>query len=255
MPRDLRLLLAGALILTLPLSAPAEDAAAPQADAIRFNISPKGYPPFTIVHDDGSVSGIVWDIFTLAAERLDRHVVAVQIPRKRVDDFLLEGRIDATARAIEWTEQPHRFAFTEPLLVVQEVFFKPADSQFRFSSLEALEGKTVLTHLGYEYPRLEPLFSSGKVERFDVRNELEMLHYLLKGEKFDLAVAVQQVGLWHIRQQGWKAELDYVTPPLSEQGYRLMFRKDQQELVSRLNAELEKIEKSGELAEILDRYR
>jgi polar amino acid transport system substrate-binding protein len=251
-----RPLLIGCLVLAWLGTGLASSAEAVTNDKIiRFNVSPKGYAPFTIVHEDGSHSGIVWDLLTLVAERHGYEVVGVEIPRKRVDDFILEGRIDATARAIEWTDRPERFTFTQPLLYVQEVFFKRSGSAFEFNDLSDLVGKTIVTNLGYNYPQLAPLFASGKAERFDVQHESEMLKYLLAGKRFDLAVAVLQVGLWHIRQQGWQGLLDYAPQPLSKQGFRLVFRKDHQAFVELFNRELKKIEASGEMERILDRYR
>ena len=230
-------------------------AANPADRVIRFNVSPNGYPPFTIVQDDGSHAGIFWDLLNLVAERHGYEVVGVEIPRKRVNDFILEGRIDATARAIEWSDEPEAFAFTQPLLYVQEVFFKRSSSDFEYSDADDIVGKTVVTHLGYKYPALQPVFDSGEAERFDVQHESDMFPYLLAGKRFDLAIAVSQVGLWYIREHGLKGEIDYAPQPLSELGYRLMFRKDHQDFIEVFNRELETIKASGEMERILDRYR
>ncbi|MAL98233.1 substrate-binding periplasmic protein [Hydrocarboniclastica marina] len=229
--------------------------AAEEEKILRLNVSPQGYPPFTIVHADGTFSGIIWDILALAAERKGYKLEGLEIPRKRVDDFILSGHIDATPRAIEWTSKPERFTFTEPLVEVQEVFFKRRGSQFEYTGPESLAGKSIVTHLGYKYPTLEPMLASGRAERFDVQNERDMLRYLVEGKYHDLAIAVREVGLWHIKREGWHDQLDYAPQPLSSVEYRLMFNKDNEAFVAWFNDELADIKRSGELEVILDRYR
>lgn len=256
MPIFSRFIVISCLMLSLLLIGASPRTSADTSDMrIRFNISPKGYPPFMIIYPDGSHGGIIWDLLTLVANRHGYEVEALEVPRKRVDGFILEGRLDATARAIEWTKAPEKFAFTEPLIQVEEVFFKRINTPFDFTDTKALTGKTIITHLGYEYPALAPIFHGGGVNRFDVQHDVEMLHHLLVSDQFDLAVAVREVGLWHIREQGWKGELDYIPQPLSQQGYRLMFRKDQQAFVELFNLELTKLRASGEWKAIVERYR
>lgn len=243
------------LLLLLAFSANTPVAATEGKNTLRLNVSPQGYPPFLIVQQDGSFSGIVWDIFSAIASRQGYVVEGLEIPRKRVDDFILSGHIDATPRAIEWTAEPERFLFTEPLLQVEEVFFMREGTEFEFTGPESLIGKNVVTHLGYKYPTLKPVFASGKAERFDVQNERDMLRYLIDGRQYDLGIAVLQVGLWHIRQEQWQDKLDYAPQPLSSQGYRLMFAKERGEFVQLFNRELEAMKANGEWDEILNRYR
>ncbi|WP_275667854.1 substrate-binding periplasmic protein [Marinobacter salexigens] len=123
-------------------------ASASDAKVFRFNISPNGYPPYMIVDQDAP-SGIMWDVASLITERLGYQIAAKKIPRKRVDQMLLDGYIDGTSRAVEWTQNPQDFLFTEPIVKVQEVFFTPKSTEETYNSPEDLFSKTVVTHLGY----------------------------------------------------------------------------------------------------------
>ena len=139
--------------MSLAIPAHAEDAERMQESGVlRLNIGPNGYPPYMIVDEDGTHSGIVWDVVTRIAVRLNYKVEPHRIPRKRVDQMILEGYIDATPRAREWTQKPERFVFTQPITEIREVFFTTRDTAIEYDEPADIEGETVVTHLGYRYP-------------------------------------------------------------------------------------------------------
>lgn len=225
-----------------------------QDRVFRFNVSPNGYPPYIIVDDKG-YSGIIWDVVSLISERLGYQLVAEMIPRKRVDQMLLENYIDGTPRAREWTEEPERFLFTDPIVRIEEVFFVPTESDFEYRTPEDLRSKTLVTHLGYNYPAIEPYFESGEVTRFDVAQDKEMFGYVLHGDRFDAAIADRLVGHWIILNLGMQGQLRSTRNSISDYGYCLMLRKDWQDFAKAFNRELKKLKDNGELEDILSRYR
>lgn len=225
------------------------------SESLRLNVSPNGYPPYTIVADQ-KISGIVWDVVTRIGERLGYRIEARKIPRKRVDGMLLDGFIDATARAEEWTDAPERFVFTDPIVSVREVFFSVGQEPFDYQSPEDLAGKTVLTHLGYKYPNLHDMFNSRKALRFDVPKDRDIFSYLLHGEnRFDLAISDVLVGRWLIRKNGWKGRFSTSPQALSDYGLKLMLRPDMADFAQQFNRELAAMKANGELDRILQTYR
>lgn len=245
------------LVFTFVLSGlVSADDFAPTTDArtLHFNVSPNGYPPYLLV-DGQETSGIMWDAVTLIAERIGYKVVPEQIPRKRVDEMLLEGYIDATSRAIEWTDNPDQFLFTDPVVEVEEVVFIPTDSDLTYQTTEDLFSRTVVTHLGYFYPSLESHFQSGAIKRFDVSRDRDMFTFLLHGKRFDAAIADRLVGQWILRNEGWREDFRISKESLSNYGFRLMLRKDWAEFARLFNAELANIRANGELEAILSHYR
>lgn len=221
---------------------------------VRFNVSPNGYPPYLIT-EDGKQSGIMWDVVTAIASRLNYVVVPEQIPRKRVDQMLKEGYIDATTRAKEWTDNPDEFAFTDPVVDIEEVLFVPKDSELEFEGPEDLFSHTLVTHLGYRYPSLEPHFLAGTIKRFDVSRDKDMFHYVLHGEKMDAAIADRLVGKWILRNENMQGEFRTTSTTLSQYGFRLMLRKDCESFAESFNRELQTMKENGELEEILSNYR
>ncbi|MEX2475400.1 substrate-binding periplasmic protein [Marinobacter sp.] len=225
-----------------------------QDRVLRFNVSPNGYPPYLIVEDNKS-AGIIWDVVSVIADRIGYTVVPEQIPRKRVDAMLLEGRIDATSRAIEWTDNPDRFLFTDAIVPLEEVLFIPASSQLGYQKPEDLFSRTVVTHLGYSYPALETHFESGNIKRFDVSRDRDMFRFVVHGQHFDAAIADRLVGQWILKNEGLQGEFRISKESISNYPFRLMLRKDWTDFADRFNAELAVIQENGELEAILSEYR
>ncbi|ENO14394.2 amino acid ABC transporter substrate-binding protein [Marinobacter nanhaiticus D15-8W] len=252
MLRTLLLISATGLFLLLG-SASATFAA--EAPVLRLNVSPQGYPPYTIVEGQ-ETSGIIWDVAQRITERLGYRLEAYKIPRKRVDDMLLEDYVDATARAKEWTDRPERFVFTDPIVRVREVFFTLGEDKFVYDGPDDIGGKTILTHLGYKYPYLLKMFESKRAHRFDVPQDKDIFSYLLHGDdNFDLAIADKLVGQWIIRKNGWRGKFSASDKALTDFGLRLMLRPEMNGFAKKFNAELATMKSSGELDRIMDAYR
>lgn len=251
--------------LTLPMVASAllavsgsgSLASVPEAlpGVLHLNVSTSGYPPYLILDEHGQPGGLAYDTITRIAERLGMEVIVHRIPRKRVDDLLLQGHIDATPRAREWTREPDQFLFTDAIIDVQEVFFTRKDSDLEFRDVADLPAMQVVTPLGYFYPDLEALFSQGHLQRFEVANDRDMFTYLRHNTDFDAAIADLTVGQWIMRQNGWKEDFRYTRNSISRFGYRIMLRPDWQAFADAFNRELEELRSSGELDRILDNYR
>lgn len=219
-----------------------------------FNVSPNGYPPYLIV-DESAPSGIMWDVVSVIAQRIGYSVVPQRIPRKRVDQMLLEGYIDGTPRAREWTDNPEQFLFTDPVVKIEEVFFSPKNSKFSYETLEDLYSKTIVTHLGYHYPKLEPYFSERLIRRFDVSRDRDMFTFVLHGDRFDAAVADRLLGHWILRNEGLQDEFRISSKGISEYDLRLMLRPDWRTFANQFNTELARMKENGELDAILANYR
>ena len=253
----------GLFMLNTPLAAQEHEQADTRAPSgqglppdktLRLNVSTSGYPPYLIVKGD-SYAGIIWDVVNRVAERTGFEVSAIQVPRKRVDSLLLEGYLDATPRAREWTADPEQFLFTDAIVNVEEVFFFPKESDFHYEGPESLENKTLVTHLGYRYPPLQELFDTGHTRRFDVPKDRDMFRYLLYSDELDAAIADRLVGQWIILSEDLQGQLRVSDHNISEYGFRLMLRKDWSAFATLFNRELEALKTSGELEQILSRYR
>lgn len=252
--RTCRFLPALPLCLALALSLASPAAMADNHKVFRFNISPNGYPPYLIV-DGKQPSGIMWDVVSLITDRLGYELVAEKIPRKRVDQMILDGYVDGTPRAREWADNPEKFLFTDPVVAIEEVFFIPETSSLRFETTDDLISKTIVTHLGYNYPALETHFKDGSIRRFDVARDRDMFTFVLHGDRFDAAVADRLVGQWILRNENLQSQFRTSSEAISNYGFRIMLRKDWQAFAQDFNEELARIRSNGELDAILANYR
>ncbi|WP_323752596.1 substrate-binding periplasmic protein [Marinobacter sp.] len=224
------------------------------AKTFHLNISPHGYPPYLIVGGDAP-SGILWDVMTTIVPRLGYELIPKKIPRKRVDNMLLDGYIDGTLRATEWTDNPEDYLFTQAVVYVEEVLFFEQDSELDFSQPADLFGHTIVAHLGYQYPVLAPYFEQEEIKRFNVSSDKDLFRYLLLGDRFDAALADRLVGQWILRNEGLTHQFRTSTKNISEYGYRLMLRKDWTDFAQAFNRELSAMRENGELDAILANYR
>lgn len=248
--RSRELVLACLLVLpAVSLSASQEAADSP---AFRINVSVGGYPPYAMVAEDGSFGGILLELLQSALP--EHRILISEFPRKRIDSFILGGVVDGTFRAPEWTSEPDRFIFSDPILEVRDVLLSPRQRPLRYEGPASIHDKKVLAHLGYSYPELEPAFASGQAERHDLRDERDMFRRLLSGERYDAVVMGERVAHWVIQQEGWDGH--FVSYPIqsSKVGYRLMMAPANADTMALFNSRLEALQNSGDLERILQRY-
>jgi len=226
---------------------------------VRLDVLPDGYPPYIVIEklENGEErhSGILWDVLEDLGEEAGFRLEAHEIPRKRVDQMLRDGFIDVTPRAIEWTDEPDDFLFTDRVMKLRDVFFVRKDSDFVYRAPSDLDGKTIVTQLGYRYPPIEHKFEAGDTERFDVQKHQDLLGFLIHSNRFHAAITDVAVGQWVMKQRGWQDEFKYVDNELASYDLRLMARDDWHEFVDAFNKHLEGLRRSGRLEEIRNRYR
>lgn len=225
--------------------------------ALKFNVSIGGYPPYTILHPDGNVSGIFWDTLSVIAERLELTLQPIQIPPKRSDSLLHEGYFDVTMRAIEWTDRPGDFVFSDPVLMTRDAIFVHQDSPLTIRTVEDLQGGTLLTRLGFRYPWLKESLDNGSVSIIPVQKQRPLFKRLYHGgDRFTGAISNLHAGYWVLQNNPrWDQSIDEAPIRLDEVAYRLMFPPRHAALVTDINRELTRLRESGELDRIINAYR
>ncbi|WP_108649808.1 substrate-binding periplasmic protein [Dongshaea marina] len=245
-------LLLGATLCLLLSSLPARAT----EKLLRFSIPPRGNPPYLIVHKEGLPTGIIWDILSRVAKQQGYRLVPVKTPRKRVDQSMRFGQLDATARAMEWTPDPEQFIFSEPMFKARDVIFSPIQRPLQFSSPKDLIGKKLRAQLGYHYPKLAPYFNTHQILRMDDMDSYQQLRKLLLAPyRFDGAIVNEWVGRWLIRRHQWQGYFAISKQDVGDVDYRLMFNKKWLSFVDAFNRELTKMKKNGQLQEIVQSYQ
>lgn len=230
------------------------DNTAAERQTLLFNVAEGGYPPYTIVSGDGQVSGIMWDVMNALANAHNLQLEVREIPTKRVEDFLLSGELDVSMRAREWSQHPEKFLFSDTVVKIRDVIFTRADTSLRFNTIDDLKGTTLLTHLGYQYPPLEPYFKAGTITQLTVSSQLAMFQRLHKAERFDGVVSDLRTAHWLIKTHGWNGQFAAQPLVLDETDYRFMFAPHWAGYISDFNHTLRKMRDSGELDAIVAKY-
>ena len=226
-----------------------------EGQEIHFNVSVNGYPPYTIVDEGDNISGLMWQVLATYVREHGGELIPHELPSRRVEPFLMEGEIDVSMRAIEWTDDPGRFRFTDPVVTTRDMIVRPANQAVAYEGPESIVGKRVLAQLGFSYPVFDELVAQNQVERVDVRSEKEVLRRLRDGSHFDAAIMDYHVARWIINRNGWEGDFHISEEPVSSAEYRLMFRSKREHLVEQFNEWLEAFRKSGDLQAIEEEYR
>jgi len=223
-------------------------------DIITMNISPSGYPPYMIKAEQGPAKGIMVEVLNYIADKHGYQLQTVGIPKKRVAMTLLAGSIDATATAREWIAQPDQYVFSDVIVVVKDVLFSPKKRPVKFEKVDDLLGKTLGTHLGYNYPMLDEYFADRRINKTEANTELAMLQMTLR-KRNDATIVTDLVGQWIIKNNpAMQDKFVISSKTLNSFDYRLMFNKKWQSFVQVFNRELGAMRVNGELDRILDQY-
>ncbi len=222
---------------------------------IVFNMSPSGYPPFMINDEQQHPSGIMYDVLKRIALKHHYQIQTTSTPRKRVDIQLDSGKLDASARAKEWMQNPEDYVFTDTIIKVRDVIFSSSKTPLIFNNIEDLYGKTISTHLGYKYPMLDASFNKQKIFKSDSYSEEAMLGKVLI-DRADAAIVNESVGLWLIKSKpAWQGQFVIAKKILNSFDFRIMFSKKWRPFVNKFNQELANMKKDGELENIISSYK
>ncbi len=137
-------------------------------EVIRLNVAPGGFPPYTIVTPGQETGGLVLELLAVIAAKHGCQIRTLELPRNWVESMVLDDSLDPTPRAREWTKQPERFLFTEPMVEVHDVVFSRRAAPLRTSAAIAneLSGLWVIRNEGWSEVLV---FSRKEVDSYEYR--------------------------------------------------------------------------------------
>lgn len=234
--------------------------ATPLDRQIRFAYPPVGYPPYIIAANDSEqVKGIMADIFREIAENLGYKVGFRQYPDRRSQVLLERGEIDAFAYAREWSNQPDKFDWTDPILDIADNLIFASGRNIENPTFEALRGKSVGTMTAYVYPSFETAFNNRVIKRTDAP-EFQNLFLMLQSGRVDAILLDEFVAGWHFLQSPDLHPNDFVINdhPFDPVGFRVMMPRlqplDWSKFIREFNAALSEWKASGQVNLLIRRY-
>jgi polar amino acid transport system substrate-binding protein len=220
-----------------------------------------GWPPYLIVDADGKVmekenKGILMDIFTEIVRTLEYRVNFVSYPEKRDMVMLDKGLIDFRFDGLKWVDSPDRYFWSDPIIKSSDVLVLRKNDPVRFKDIGALAEKRLITHIGYNYPTLEPYFTSGRIRRSDAPSHQSMLR-MLKAERGDAAVMNKRVALWVMKNSRFLSQSEFsFSNPVDSSPMALQYTSRKWHgFIRNFNCELSKMKADGRVKEILAGYK
>lgn len=220
---------------------------------LRFSIAESWSMPLMRTEQEQPVEGILFDLTqALAREvgvRPQYHVMA----RLRLQEAMQNGDIDVRCYVSpQWlSDRPGDYLWSVPLIEQRDLLVGRAGDSGP-ASPDDLSPQAIGTVLGYTYPTLEPLFSSGRLQREDSRNQLLALQKLQAG-RYRHAVSNQLSLQWFNRQLPAAQHLHGLAV-LQEQALGCMVRNDPALPTQALLRALVRLKQSGEIERIIERY-
>lgn len=229
----------------------------------------EGYPPYIITRSTPGVgdlevlpTGIVIEVLKIAAAREHIDLVFAEVPELRAQKMLDAGVVDIRTESPHWVEQPERYLWSESIVAINDVFVFSIGADNLFENDDDLRGADIITHLGYEYPTLQPLFESGALIRNDRQTEEFMLTALYHGRLAGFvppkraAVMDRLVASWIIRHEPrYQNQFRFSEREVASAPLQLMVSKKpgHAELVERINQHIMALKVSGVVDEITRR--
>jgi len=233
------------LLLALALLAPL----APWAAPLVLVVDSGTEMPMARIARDRVVGGMSLELGQLLARQLGRDLTAIAVPRKRLQESLLQGQADlACAYLPAWL--PGALQWSRPFFLQEDVIVTRADAPAP-QSLAELADQPVGTVLGFVYPDLEAAMGR-RFRRADATESSANLRMLALGRIQHAAVSVRLLA--HLRASG-----DFKTaihPPLLMNSLRTQCALAPQSKVSlqALNRAIDAIERDGSLQQLYRRY-
>ena len=197
----------------------------------------------------------MFDVLQRVVDRKDYILQTTSVPRKRIFNIIDKKIIDTYATAQEWVANSEDYLFTDPVINSKDVLFSLRESPIQFDSIDNLIGKNIGIHLGYIYPQLDPYFEDGRINTSVAKSDFSMLKMTLL-KRNDASIVTNVVGLWIIKNNPiFQGKFVLSDTAIDSVGYRFVFTKDRQPFIDIFNKELKLMIDSGEISEIIAKYK
>lgn len=220
---------------------------------LRFSAVDSWAMPLAEFKDNRLVGGIIHDLIQGLAQRLDMPAEIQVLPRNRVELALKQGEIDVRCYiSPKWIDNSEEYLWSVPFIRQRDLIVARQGSE-GISGPDALSGQSIGTVLGYTYPRLQQQFDRGAVQRDDARNQELVLQKLLAG-RYQYALSNELALAWFNRDLPDSDQLIGVAT-LDEEPVSCLVRNDPDLPAQRILHTLLQMKESGEIDDILTRYR
>ncbi|MBB2494924.1 substrate-binding periplasmic protein [Aquipseudomonas ullengensis] len=220
---------------------------------LRFSVTESWAMPMMRIEDGQATGGILYDLQMRLAQKVGRRAELLVMPRKRVQQMLVRGEIDVRCYVNPaWLQESHyQYIWSVPFMVQRDVLVRRTHEQPLRPN--QVQGEMVGAVLGFVYPALEPMFTSGHLLRDDARTQ-ELVLEKLEANRYRYAVSNDLMLHWFNRQQPAQRKLQEVRE-LSTDLVSCIVRDEPDVPTMKLLRALVQMSNDGEFEAILAKYR
>lgn len=179
---------------------------------LKAAVSDTNAVPFAIFAGAGQLSGgLSKDILDLVAQELRSQVMYLDIPRARLEPWLVSGQAEVGCFLNpDWVSEPKRFDWTDTLFFSRQLIIRRSNSA-PIRKLADLYYKRVGTTFGFVYPELQQAFVERLIARDDAHSLQSNLQRLAQ-QRLDAVMTVDLSYFYLISHQQF--DVDFVAEPL-----------------------------------------
>lgn len=220
---------------------------------LRFAIAESWAMPLVRIENNQPVEGIMFDLMTTLAARVQRRPEFHVLARLRIQAAMERGSVDIRCFVMpSWLgSQSGNFTWSLPLFE-QRDWLVARHQETTPAALSDLPSQTIGTVLGYRYATLQSEFDNAHFARDDARNQQQVLEKLQAG-RYHYAVSSQMSLDWFNRSQPPGRRLKPVAL-LEEQALSCYVRNDPEVPTQSILRELLVMKMSGEIERIVQHH-
>ena len=167
------------------------------ADVFNLAVPEDAYPPYIVMNEQQEVvGGFLIDPLKEALASLSVELKIHTVPIQRSRLMLEEDQMDGVMHSPGWVENSDQLLWLDLGVWVEDRLYFKTDAVKPPQSLQQLENSELITHMGYIYPNLEPMFAQGKTVRIDQYSGNEMILALLGAPQGSERFMVMDSNVW-----------------------------------------------------------
>jgi polar amino acid transport system substrate-binding protein len=207
-------------------------------------------PPFVYTTSNSEYRGIIPELAQALSRELNLELEYLPMPRKGLEQSLLNGKADVTWLSPEWVTNKEQLIFSDPVFMYREFLYSLNPFNESGNPLDWLRDKTICLREDYQYPSLDRFFVDNVARAVKVSSQVALVTLLLK-KRCDLLNMNEHRAIWEINSLGIKRKVWRSSKPLEETELTFVFNKTWQTKMAQVNQVLSEIKRSGELGAII----
>lgn len=223
------------------------------AEPLRFHYPDSGAPPWLYLPPGaGQPTGVVADVLAMVARDSGRALRFEFQPREAAGPAVRNGTADGAMFFSVTRPAPKGVTVSTPLLRMESLLVTPRATPLGYAKPAQLAFRRLCTLTDEVYPPLALLDMSGKLTQRKAKTEQAQL-MMLRNDDCTAAVVNGPMYRWLAARYHWD-DLRAEKVPLLEEDLVLGFAAGEAAFATQVNATLQRLQKNGELARLVQRH-